>query len=81
MRESIGVRDHIYEVPLTTVVEEPEPSMNKVLQRSKEVEVVRWGGDSMGGDVWMNNGSIEGKMPITMMNKRKQKRKNSDNRG
>ena len=78
MRESIGIRDHnLDELPLTTVVKEPEPAMNKVLQRSKEVEVVRWGGDSMGGDVWMNNGSIEGKMP---MNKRKQKRKNSNNR-
>lgn len=75
MRESIGVREEDLDdlsVPLPAV--EPEPSLNEVLQQSKEVEVVRWGGDStsMGGDVWMNNGSIEGKMP---MKKRKQKRK------
>lgn len=72
MRESLGVRDHNVDdlsEPLPTV--ESEPDMNEVLQRSKEVEVVRWGGDSMRGEVWMNNGSIEAKMP---MKKRKQKR-------
>lgn len=73
MRESIGARDHNLDdisesLPL---VEEPVPSMKEVLQQSKEVEVVRWGGDStsMRGDVWMNNGSIESKMP---MKRRKQ---------
>lgn len=70
MRESIGVRDHNLDdvgVPLPEQkVTKPEPSMNEVLQKSKEVEVVRWGSDStsLRGDVWMNNGSIEGKMPM-----------------
>ena len=74
MRESIGVRDHSVDDISGSLpqVEEPEPSMNELLQQSNEVEVLRWGGEttSMRGDVWMNNGSIEGKMP---MKRRKQK--------
>jgi tetratricopeptide (TPR) repeat protein len=81
MRESIGVIDQNLDemsVPLSPV-QEAEPSLKEVLQQSKEVEVVRWGGDStsMRRDVWMNNGSIEGKMP---MKKRKNKRNKSENR-
>ena len=65
MRESIGARDHHVDDlsdPLPHV--EPEPDMNDVLRQSKEVEVIRWGGNSMRGEVWMNNGNIEGKMPM-----------------
>lgn len=83
MRESMGVRevqerfgDNLDE---SVQIVEPEPSMNEVLQQSKEVEVVRWGGDSdpvgrMTGEVWMNNGSIEGKVPMSSLKKKSQKR-------
>jgi tetratricopeptide (TPR) repeat protein len=51
MRESMGVQE-VQEERLDenlgelAPIVEPEPSMNEVLQKSNEVEVVRWGGDS-----------------------------------
>ena len=40
-------------------------------EKSKEVEVSRWEteGSDLGAEVWMNNGSIEGKVPAKMMKK------------
>jgi tetratricopeptide (TPR) repeat protein len=50
-----------------------EPEIDEVLRKSEEVEVIRWGGDTttsnMRGEVWMNNGSIEGKIPVAKMKK------------
>ena len=88
MRESMGVRE-VQEESLDDKLGEllptvdPEPSMNEVLQKSKEVEVVRWGGDSetlgrMSGEVWMNNGSIEGRVPMFSLKKKSQKRKSNN---
>ena len=42
-----------------------------VKDKSKEVEVSRWqtGSSELGAEVWLNNGSIEGKIPAKMMKK------------
>lgn len=42
-----------------------------VKNKSKEVEVSRWqtGSSDLGAEVWLNNGSIEGKIPAKMMKK------------
>lgn len=42
-----------------------------VREKSKEVEVSRWqtGSSDLGAEVWLNNGSIEGKIPAKMMKK------------
>ncbi len=44
--------------------------------KSREVEVSSWsnGSDVLGAEVWMNNGSIEGKVPASMMKKFKNRR-------
>jgi len=41
--------------------------------RKREVEVSRWdtGSDELDAEVWMNNGSIEGRLPASMMKKLK----------
>ncbi len=53
-----------------------QDTLNQALtQRGNEVEVVRWDTDgSMPGEVWLNNGSIEGKVPAATMRNRKQKK-------
>jgi tetratricopeptide (TPR) repeat protein len=86
MRESMTVQEASLDDDVGELAPrvKPEPSMKEVLQQSQEVEVVRWGGDSsttgrMRGDVWMNNGSIEGKVPLSSLKKKVQK-KNSGNR-
>lgn len=42
-----------------------------VKEKSKEVEVSRWqtGSSDLGAEVWLNNGSIEGRIPAKMMQK------------
>ena len=51
--------------------EKPKPS-----KKSREVEVSSWsnGSDVLEAEVWMNNGSIEGKVPASMMKKFKNRR-------
>mmetsp|Transcript_24651 Transcript_24651/g.36553 ORF Transcript_24651/g.36553 Transcript_24651/m.36553 type:complete len:868 (-) Transcript_24651:123-2726(-) len=51
---------------------EPPPSVEKVLKRNNEVEVSSWRttGEEFGGEVWMNQGSIEGKVPPATMKKK-----------
>lgn len=50
--------------------------------RSNEVEVVRWRTDGeMDGEVWINDGSIEGRVPAAAMKKSKNKRNNNGVRG
>lgn len=51
-------------------------TLNEALkQRSNEFEVVRWDTEgSMPGEVWLNKGSIEGKVPEATMRKRKEKK-------
>ena len=50
------------------------PDLETVLQPSNEVEVVRWA-NLGGGEVWLNNGSIEGKVPASAMKKSNKKQK------
>lgn len=40
-------------------------------KKKKEVEVLRW--DGGGGEIWLNGGSIETKVPFDMRNRRKKK--------
>ena len=55
-----------------------ENPIEEVLRKSNEVEVVRWG-DTLGGEVWLNEGSIEAKMPRSAMKKnRPKKARNAD---
>jgi hypothetical protein len=59
---------------------QPKKGLLEVLKNSNEFEVIRWDtGSSMKGDVWMNNGSIEGKVPEAFMGKNK-KRRRSDSK-
>lgn len=45
---------------------------------NKEYEVVRWDqGTTMKADVWMNNGSIEGKVPKAVMEKKQSQKTDS----
>ncbi|KAL3763301.1 hypothetical protein ACHAW5_007894 [Stephanodiscus triporus] len=46
-------------------------SRSKSSKRGREVEVSRWdtGSNELDSEVWMNNGSIEGKLPASMMKK------------
>ena len=54
---------------------DPPPDIKDLLKKStNEVEVVRWesaASDSMDGEVWLNKGSIEGRVPPSAMNKHK----------
>lgn len=55
-------------------VEEPIlQSMDEVLTQSKEVEVERWNAGR--GEVWMNNGNIESKVPTSRMKSRSKNNK------
>ena len=51
-------------------------SQNEKPKRNKEVEVSSWsnGSDVLDAEVWMNNGSIEGRVPASMMKKLKNRR-------
>jgi hypothetical protein len=82
MRENFTVEDEVFkdDVPRKGSSQK-QTEINKVLKRSNEVEVVRWG-DSLGGEIWMNNGSIEAKVPKSVLQKsratvQKQERKTS----
>lgn len=49
---------------------------SKTPKKNKEVDVSSWstGSDELDAEVWMNNGSIEGKVPASMMKKLKNRR-------
>lgn len=77
MRESFtteDAKDDTTEISSTVVAKTEEN------YKEKEIEVSRWadqGSSSMSADeVWMNNGSIEGKVPKAAMQKSKQRRQN-----
>ena len=73
MRETFDIKEEMIEEMVTGDVA-PKQEMENVLATSNEVEVVRWdAGSSMKGEVWMNNGSIEGKVPSTVMGKMKRR--------
>jgi tetratricopeptide (TPR) repeat protein len=49
-----------------------KPEKDKTRSSEKEYEVVRWDqGSSMKAEVWMNDGSIEGKVPTAAMKKKR----------
>ena len=52
------------------------PPMEEVLKKSNEVEVISWRTkrEFGEGEVWINNGSIEGKVPSSRMNKNSSQR-------
>lgn len=80
MRESFEVQDAYISDDVEVPTIEPE-SIEDVLKKTEDLEVVRWGAtsmdtSSMGGEVWMNNGSIEGKVPASLMKKNAQPRNN-----
>ena len=53
-------------------------SRPKSSKRNQEIEVSRWDTESgeMDAEVWMNNGSIEGKVPASMMKRLKTRSSN-----
>lgn len=76
MRETFTYEDEVFQ---NDKVKSSAPEeMSKVLERSNEVEVERWGseplGGSLGGEVWMNGGSIEAKVPKSVLKKRPSKK-------
>ena len=66
MRETMTMDEEVFQdkSPNKAAVETTEQVLKKT-----EVEVSRWG-DSLGGEVWMNDGSIEAKMPKSVLNKK-----------
>ena len=62
------------EEPVLMVSAAASPKTNPS-KKNKEVEVSRWNAESndLDAEVWMNNGSIEGKVPAAMMNRLKNK--------
>ena len=73
MRETFDLKEETMDEVETGDVA-PKQGLEDVLTNSNEVEVVRWdSGSSMQGEVWMNNGSIEGKVPAAVMGKMKQR--------
>ena len=59
-----------------SVVDESKEKKEKK-SNEKEYEVVRWNqGSSMKGEIWMNDGSIEGKVPSSIMKKKRSQKAN-----
>lgn len=73
MREVISATEEaeLETTPTATVVRKADD----VWKRSKEVEVVRWNG--LGGEIWLNDNAIEGKVPFDMKKKLSEKKKRS----
>jgi tetratricopeptide (TPR) repeat protein len=81
MREAITVSDEIADniVGLSAKSTTPLPDLTNVLSRSSdEVEVLRWEGQSkssLGGEVWLNDRAIEGKVPFDMKTNQRRNKK------
>ena len=73
MRETFDVKEEkLADDEIASAAPTPKKDMSDALSKSNEVEVVRWDtGSSMKSEVWMNNGSIEGKVPDSVMGKSK----------
>jgi len=68
MRENMASKDEEIIPESTSDVDIVDATYKEI---SREVEVSRWqtGSSDLGAEVWMNNGSIEGKIPASMMKK------------
>mmetsp|Transcript_4894 Transcript_4894/g.10067 ORF Transcript_4894/g.10067 Transcript_4894/m.10067 type:complete len:109 (+) Transcript_4894:93-419(+) len=81
MREAMTPRDdevNPNNIPPTMnelLISDPQSPVNgdllSIKEKSNEVEVSRWntGSNNLDAEVWINNGSIEGKLPQKMMKK------------
>ena len=78
MRETMSTRDE------TIVVDDESPKacstvsptaneLDNVLEKTNEVEVVRWNG---GGEVWLNDRAIEARLPFNMKKRNEKWKKN-----
>ena len=79
IRESMGVEDMVINEDSASVQRQQRKDsseMENVLRKSAEVEVVTWG-DTLGGEVWLNDGLIEAKVPNRVMKKKKKNTKAS----
>ena len=76
MREQITLEDEVFKEDRSKAKVPQE--LSTVLKRSSEVEVESWGSDSLEGvlrgEVWMNQGSIEAKVPKSALKKSRTKR-------
>lgn len=79
MREQITLEDEVFKVDRARAPEE----LSTVLKRSAEVEVESWGSDSLEGvlrgEIWMNGGSIEAKVPKSVLKKNRGKKLSDKN--
>ena len=76
VRETFNVQeDHSFVIDDSDRQSVPDQKPEPVRKKNQEVDVYQWDGQtsSMKGEVWMNNGSIETKMPMQTLNKQRNK--------
>ena len=81
MRETAANNEESVVTYLRSDRTETEKDENQdILERSNEVEVIRWDTEAtaMKADVWMNDGSIEGKVPKKILAKMKTKKQSKN---
>lgn len=81
MRETMAVKEESVVGDLRSDRTETAKDKNEdVLGKSNEIEVIRWDTEAttMKADVWMNDGSIEGKVPKKTLAKMKTNKKFKD---
>ena len=78
MREQITLEDEVFKEDRSSINTKAPQELSAVLKRSAEVEVESWGSDSLEGvlrgEIWMNQGSIEAKVPNSVLKKSRSKR-------
>lgn len=76
MGEAMADSDEITPENPSTEAEDLLTASKLKLSKKREVEVSRWdtGSNELDSEVWMNNGSIEGKVPASTMKKLKNRR-------
>ena len=81
MRETMANNEESVVTDLRSNRSETAKDENQdVIERSSEVEVIRWDTEAtaMKADVWMNDGSIEGKVPKKILAKMKTNKQSKD---
>ena len=79
VRETFSVQDdHSFVIDDAGADAPPAKKQDNLRTKDQEVEVSRWNGgmSSMKGEVWMNNGSIETKLPMERMKKKSKQNQN-----